>query len=157
MTLSVTIDGTVHTSGTPNTRDYIAGSNGLERIITCDDSGSLINPMIVEGQIMGGLTEAYAMANMQFITFDAEGNCVGGGPTDCDDQNTCTTDSCDPVRGCVNDGLGNTDPCDDGDDCTSGDTCSGGVCQPGVGLCVTEAHCLAGIKREIQSRLVTTT
>ena len=33
--------------------------------------------MIVEGQIMGGLTEAYAMASMQFITFDAEGNCVG--------------------------------------------------------------------------------
>ena len=26
---------------------------------------------------MGGLTEAYAMASMQFITFDAEGNCVG--------------------------------------------------------------------------------
>jgi carbon-monoxide dehydrogenase large subunit len=33
--------------------------------------------MIVEGQIMGGLTEAYAMANMQFITFDSEGNCIG--------------------------------------------------------------------------------
>jgi len=33
--------------------------------------------MIVEGQIMGGLTEAYAMASMQFITFDADGNCVG--------------------------------------------------------------------------------
>ena len=33
--------------------------------------------MIVEGQIMGGLTEAYAMASMQFITFDAEGNCIG--------------------------------------------------------------------------------
>jgi len=42
-----------------------------------DDCGVRINPMIVEGQIMGGLTEAYAMANMQFITFDAEGNCVG--------------------------------------------------------------------------------
>jgi carbon-monoxide dehydrogenase large subunit len=26
---------------------------------------------------MGGLAEAYAMANMQFITFDADGNCVG--------------------------------------------------------------------------------
>ena len=26
---------------------------------------------------MGGLTEAYAMASMQFITFDAEGNCIG--------------------------------------------------------------------------------
>ena len=46
-------------------------------IVAVDDCGVRINPMIVEGQIMGGLTEAYAMANMQFITFDAEGNCVG--------------------------------------------------------------------------------
>jgi carbon-monoxide dehydrogenase large subunit len=33
--------------------------------------------MIVEGQIKGGLTEAYAMASMQFITFDEDGNCIG--------------------------------------------------------------------------------
>ena len=47
------------------------------RMVAVDDCGVRINPMIVEGQIMGGLTEAYAMASMQFITFDAEGNCVG--------------------------------------------------------------------------------
>ena len=47
------------------------------RVVAVDDCGVRINPMIVEGQIMGGLTEAYAMASMQFITFDAEGNCVG--------------------------------------------------------------------------------
>jgi aerobic carbon-monoxide dehydrogenase large subunit len=46
-------------------------------MVAVDDCGVRINPMIVEGQIMGGLTEAYAMSNMQFITFDAEGNCVG--------------------------------------------------------------------------------
>ena len=46
-------------------------------MVAVDDCGVRINPMIVEGQIMGGLTEAYAMANMQFITFDADGNCVG--------------------------------------------------------------------------------
>jgi carbon-monoxide dehydrogenase large subunit len=46
-------------------------------MVAVDDCGVRINPMIVEGQIMGGLTEAYAMANMQFITFDAEGNCLG--------------------------------------------------------------------------------
>jgi len=47
------------------------------RVVAVDDCGVRINPMIVEGQIMGGLTEAYAMANMQFITFDEDGNCVG--------------------------------------------------------------------------------
>ena len=52
------------------------------RLVAVDDCGVRINPMIVEGQIMGGLTEAYAMANMQFITFDAEGNCIGSNFTD---------------------------------------------------------------------------
>jgi carbon-monoxide dehydrogenase large subunit len=47
------------------------------KLVAVDDCGVRINPTIVEGQIMGGLTEAYAMANMQFITFDDEGNCVG--------------------------------------------------------------------------------
>ena len=47
------------------------------RFVAVDDCGVRINPMVVEGQIMGGLTEAYAMANMQFITFDADGNCIG--------------------------------------------------------------------------------
>jgi aerobic carbon-monoxide dehydrogenase large subunit len=47
------------------------------KLVAVDDCGVRINPMIVEGQIMGGLTEAYAMSNMQFITFDDEGNCIG--------------------------------------------------------------------------------
>jgi carbon-monoxide dehydrogenase large subunit len=47
------------------------------KFVAVDDCGVRINPMIVEGQVMGGLTEAYAMANMQYITFDEEGNCIG--------------------------------------------------------------------------------
>ena len=42
-----------------------------------DDCGVRINPMIVEGQIAGGLTEGFAKANMQWITFDEDGNCIG--------------------------------------------------------------------------------
>ncbi|HSJ36150.1 MAG TPA: aerobic carbon-monoxide dehydrogenase large subunit [Acidimicrobiia bacterium] len=42
-----------------------------------DDCGIRINPMIVEGQISGGLTEGFAKANMQWITFDEMGNCIG--------------------------------------------------------------------------------
>ncbi len=42
-----------------------------------DDCGVRINPMIVEGQIQGGLTEGFAKANMQWITFDEGGNCIG--------------------------------------------------------------------------------
>ena len=48
------------------------------KVVAVDDCGVRINPMVVEGQIMGGLTEAYATASMQFITFDEEGNIIGG-------------------------------------------------------------------------------
>ena len=49
----------------------------VERMIAVDDCGVRINPMIVEGQITGGLTEGFAKANMQWITFDNDGNCIG--------------------------------------------------------------------------------
>ncbi|MGQ0464655.1 MAG: aerobic carbon-monoxide dehydrogenase large subunit [Sporichthyaceae bacterium] len=48
------------------------------KFVAVDDCGVRINPMIVEGQIMGGLTEAYAMSNMQFQTYDEDGNIIGG-------------------------------------------------------------------------------
>ena len=47
------------------------------RVVAVDDCGVRINPMIVEGQIMGGLTEGYAIAAMELITFDEEGNAIG--------------------------------------------------------------------------------
>jgi carbon-monoxide dehydrogenase large subunit len=47
------------------------------RMVAVDDCGVRINPMIVEGQITGGLTEGYATAAMQLITFDEIGNAIG--------------------------------------------------------------------------------
>ncbi len=49
----------------------------VRRMIAVDDCGVRINPMIVDGQIQGGLTEGFAMSNMQWITFDEAGNCIG--------------------------------------------------------------------------------
>jgi carbon-monoxide dehydrogenase large subunit len=46
-------------------------------MVAVDDCGVRINPMIVEGQITGGLTEGFAKANMQWISFDDDGNCIG--------------------------------------------------------------------------------
>jgi hypothetical protein len=53
---------------------------------------------------------------------------------DCDDDNACTDDSCDPLTGCVNDPI----DCDDGLFCTGVETCdpdsgcesSGNPCDP---------------------------
>ncbi|HEU5083776.1 MAG TPA: aerobic carbon-monoxide dehydrogenase large subunit [Acidimicrobiales bacterium] len=48
----------------------------VERMVALDDCGVRINPMIVEGQIHGGLAEGFAMSSMQWITFDDDGNCL---------------------------------------------------------------------------------
>jgi len=49
----------------------------VKKVVAVDDCGTRINPMIVEGQIMGGLTEGFGMAAMELITFDEDGNCIG--------------------------------------------------------------------------------
>ena len=54
------------------------GQVSLRRFIAVDDCGVQINPMIVEGQVHGGLADGLGMAMMQVIAFDADGNCLGG-------------------------------------------------------------------------------
>jgi aerobic carbon-monoxide dehydrogenase large subunit len=50
----------------------------VRRFAAVDDCGTRINPMIIEGQIHGGLTDGVGMALMELIAFDEEGNCLGG-------------------------------------------------------------------------------
>jgi carbon-monoxide dehydrogenase large subunit len=57
--------------------DKGTGQIKVRRMVAVDDCGVRINPMIVEGQIHGGLTEGFGIAFMELITFDAEGNCLG--------------------------------------------------------------------------------
>jgi aerobic carbon-monoxide dehydrogenase large subunit len=52
------------------------------KVVAVDDCGVRINPMIVEGQIRGGLAEGFGIAAMQLITFDEDGNCIGANFTD---------------------------------------------------------------------------
>lgn len=55
------------------------------------------------------------------------GVCLPGPPTDADDGNICTDDSCDPLTGVVF--TPNSNPCDDGNACTRSDTCDAlGAC-----------------------------
>ncbi len=54
------------------------GQVSLRRFIAVDDCGVQINPMIVEGQVHGGLADGLGMAMMQVIAFDESGNCLGG-------------------------------------------------------------------------------
>jgi aerobic carbon-monoxide dehydrogenase large subunit len=54
------------------------GKVDVRRFVAVDDCGVRINPMIVEGQIHGGLADGVGMALMEVITFDTDGNCLGG-------------------------------------------------------------------------------
>ncbi len=54
--------------------DPDTGEVNVRRFLAVDDCGNVINPMIVEGQTHGGLTEGYAIAFMQEIKYDQSGN-----------------------------------------------------------------------------------
>ncbi len=58
--------------------DKGTGQVKVRRFIAVDDCGPRINPMIVEGQIHGGLVDGIGMALMEVIAFDTDGNCLGG-------------------------------------------------------------------------------
>jgi carbon-monoxide dehydrogenase large subunit len=57
--------------------DRGTGEVKVRRMVAVDDCGVRINPMVVEGQIHGGLCEGYGIAFTQLITFDEAGNCLG--------------------------------------------------------------------------------
>ena len=57
--------------------DKFTGEVKVRRFYALDDCGTRINPMIIEGQIHGGLTEAFAVALGQQIPFDENGNHLG--------------------------------------------------------------------------------
>ena len=62
--------------------DKDTGAVKVRRFLAIDDCGTVINPMIVEGQIHGGLTEGFAIAFMQEIVYDASGNNLNTNFTD---------------------------------------------------------------------------
>ncbi len=57
--------------------DKFTGETKVRRFYALDDCGTRINPMIIEGQIHGGLTEAFAVAMGQAVPFDENGNHLG--------------------------------------------------------------------------------
>jgi carbon-monoxide dehydrogenase large subunit len=58
--------------------DKGTGHVKVRRFIAVDDCGPRINPMIVEGQIHGGLADGIGMALMEVMAFDETGNHLGG-------------------------------------------------------------------------------
>jgi len=54
--------------------DIDTGVTSTRRFYALDDCGTRINPMIIEGQVHGGLTEALAIAMGQELAYDETGN-----------------------------------------------------------------------------------
>jgi aerobic carbon-monoxide dehydrogenase large subunit len=54
--------------------DVDTGVTDIRRFYALDDCGTRINPMIIEGQVHGGLTEALAIAMGQELAYDEIGN-----------------------------------------------------------------------------------
>ncbi|HET9728180.1 MAG TPA: aerobic carbon-monoxide dehydrogenase large subunit, partial [Acidimicrobiia bacterium] len=58
--------------------DKGTGDVKVRRFVAVDDCGNIINPMIVDGQIHGGLTQGLAPALFEEIQYDENGNIQGG-------------------------------------------------------------------------------
>ena len=58
--------------------DKDTGEVTIRRFVAVDDCGNIINPMIVDGQIHGGLTMGFAAAMLEEIQYDENGNNQGG-------------------------------------------------------------------------------
>jgi carbon-monoxide dehydrogenase large subunit len=58
--------------------DSGTGEVKVRRFVAIDDCGNIINPMIVQGQVHGGLTMGLAPALYEEISYDEQGNVRGG-------------------------------------------------------------------------------
>ena len=54
--------------------DTETGKAVLRRVVTVDDAGTVINPLLTEGQRHGGIAQGAAQALLEEVVYDAEGN-----------------------------------------------------------------------------------
>jgi carbon-monoxide dehydrogenase large subunit len=58
--------------------DTETGFTRIRKYVSVDDVGRIVNPVIVEGQVHGGVAQGIAQALYEEATYDAEGNLVTG-------------------------------------------------------------------------------
>ena len=54
--------------------DTETGKVTIERLVACDDAGLILNPLLAEGQLHGGIAQGLAQALLEEISYDADGN-----------------------------------------------------------------------------------
>ncbi len=58
--------------------DPETGRIDLKRYVACDDVGNVVNPMIVDGQVHGGVTHGVGQALMEGAIYDEDGQLLNG-------------------------------------------------------------------------------
>ena len=54
--------------------DTETGAVSVRRHVACDDAGTIINPLIVDGQVHGGVAQGVAQALLEEVLYDDDGN-----------------------------------------------------------------------------------
>ena len=54
--------------------DTETGKVEVLRFVACDDAGRILNPLLAEGQIQGGLAQGAAQALLEEVRYDEDGN-----------------------------------------------------------------------------------
>ncbi len=62
--------------------DTDTGLVRLVRMVTCDDAGTIVNPLLVEGQRHGGIAQGAAQAIYEHMRYDDDGNPITGNLAD---------------------------------------------------------------------------
>ncbi|MDQ1429576.1 MAG: aerobic carbon-monoxide dehydrogenase large subunit [Actinomycetota bacterium] len=62
--------------------DVETGKVVLTRFVACDDAGTVLNPLIFEGQVHGGIAQGVAQALVEEFAYDADGNPITGNLAD---------------------------------------------------------------------------
>ncbi|MBI3178454.1 MAG: hypothetical protein HYZ27_02260 [Deltaproteobacteria bacterium] len=117
--------------------------------LSCDDNNPCTDDTCAPGAGCSHINNSgFCDADGNVCTKDdacSNGKCLTGQPIKCDDNNPCTTDSCDAKTGCKNEaaeGLG----CNfDDNPCTVGDSCKTGKCEAGPKkACASDDQCVEG-------------
>lgn len=62
--------------------DVETGKVRLVRHVACDDAGTVLNPLLFEGQVHGGIAQGVAQALVEEFSYDADGNPITGNLAD---------------------------------------------------------------------------
>ncbi|TNF34205.1 MAG: hypothetical protein EP329_07480, partial [Deltaproteobacteria bacterium] len=119
-------------------------------LLPIDDLNPCTDDKCVDGTVshdaIDGIVCSVATNLCASIGLCASGVCQPQINVDCDDDDPCTADACDPATGaCVHPAAPGNLACDDGNACTSNDTCAAGQCVgQAIAGCCGNGVCEAG-------------